>query len=161
MSIAHLHLVCGLIAAGKSTRAAALACEHDALLLSEDDWLARLYPDEIRSVADYVRCAARLREVLGPLLRQVLAKGMPVVLDWPANTREARAWFRDLAQAAGVPCSLHYLAVDAALCRARLHARNAQGTHAFAATDAEFDLISRHFQAPSADEGLQIVRHEA
>ncbi|KFF47391.1 MULTISPECIES: AAA family ATPase [Pseudomonas] len=44
-------------------------------------------------------------------------------------------------------------------CRARLHERNARGEHDFAATDAEFDLITRHFCVPSEEEGLVIKVH--
>ena len=57
------------------------------------------------------------------------------------------------------PHRLHYLELDDATCRARLHARNAQGEHDFAATDAEFDLITRHFCVPSEEEGLVIEVH--
>ncbi|MEA1675764.1 hypothetical protein [Nitrospirillum sp. BR 11163] len=36
-------------------------------------------------------------------------------------------------------------------------ARNAAGDHDFAATDAEFDAITRHFVPPDDAEGLTIV----
>lgn len=151
-----LHLMCGKIASGKSTLAKTLAASHSALLLSEDHWLATLYPGEIHSVADYLRCAQRLRGVLGPLVIDTLKAGVAVVLDFPANTVADRQWLRALADQAQAPHCLHYLAVDEALCRARLHARNARGEHDFAATDAEFELISRYFVAPSGDEGLVV-----
>lgn len=154
-----LHLLCGKIAAGKSTLARSLVAEHSAILLGEDQWLARLYPGEINSVADYVKYAKRVHEVLGPLVIDLLRAGVPVVLDFPANTRAARHWLRGLAEAAQVPHCLHYLEIDDATCRARLHARNARGEHEFAATDAEFDLITRYFEEPADDEGLQIARH--
>lgn len=154
-----LHLLCGKIASGKSTLAKALVSEHAAILLSEDLWLAQLYPGEILAVADYVRCAQRIRGVLGPLVINLLASGVNVVLDFPANTLASREWLRGLAQAAQVPHRLHYLELDDDTCRARLHARNAQGEHDFAATDAEFELITRHFCVPSEDEGLVIEVH--
>ncbi|CUI95915.1 Uncharacterised protein [Achromobacter xylosoxidans] len=50
-----LHFLCGKIGAGKSTLAARLASRPDTLLISEDAWLAALYPGEILSVADYGR----------------------------------------------------------------------------------------------------------
>jgi hypothetical protein len=55
-------------------------------LLSEDHWLSRLYPDQIKSVADYILHARRIRDVLGPLVIDMLSTGTPVVLDFPANT---------------------------------------------------------------------------
>ena len=154
-----LHLLCGKIASGKSTLAKTLAAEHGAIVLSEDQWLASLYPGEILSIADYLRCAQRVRGVLEPLVIDLLACGVNVVLDFPANTLVNRQWLLGLAQAAKVPHCLHYLALDDATCRARLHARNARGEHDFAATDTEFDLITRHFSVPSEEEGLVIEVH--
>ncbi len=60
-----LHFLCGKIGAGKSTLAAELASGPGTMLLSEDRWLAALYPGEILDVADYGRCAARLRNASG------------------------------------------------------------------------------------------------
>ena len=78
----------GKIASGKSTLARSLAAEQLAILLSEDYWLSRLYPDQIKSVADYVRLAHQIRKVVGPLVTDVLNAGVSVVLDFPANTPE-------------------------------------------------------------------------
>ncbi|EJZ57984.1 kinase [Pseudomonas fluorescens R124] len=154
-----LHLMCGKIASGKSTLAQSLAEQHGALVLSEDQWLSRLYPEQIKSVADYIRCARQIRGVLGPLVIDVLAAGVSVVLDFPANTVADRQWLRGLADTAKVPHCLHYLAVDDDTCRARLHARNALAEHEFAASDEEFDLISSYFQVPESGEELEIVMH--
>lgn len=154
-----LHLLCGKIASGKSTLAHRLTVEHGAILLSEDQWLAQLYPGEILSISDYLRCAQRIRGVLGPLVINLLASGNNVVLDFPANTLSQREWLVGLAQAAQVPHRLHYLELDDDTCRARLHARNARGDHDFAATDAEFDLITRHFCVPSEEEGVVVEVH--
>ncbi|WP_327440592.1 ATP-binding protein [Pseudomonas donghuensis] len=154
-----LHLMSGKIASGKSTLAKSLAAERSAILLSEDHWLSRLYPDQIKSVTDYVRLARQMREVLGPLVIDVLKAGATVVLDFPANTPQDRQWLRDLADAAEVSHCVHYIEVDDDTCRDRLHLRNNRAEHEFAATDAEFDLITSYFRAPDEGEGLQIEVH--
>ncbi|WP_020481085.1 AAA family ATPase [Pseudomonas asplenii] len=159
MSQSILHLMCGKIASGKSTLSKRLADEHDAVLLSEDPWLAALYPDEIKSVADYVRSARRIRGVLGPLVVGLLSKGLSVVLDFPANTVADRQWLSSLADQAGVGHCLHFIDLDDTTCKARLHARNARGEHDFAATDAEFELITSYFNTPVEAEGLTIIRY--
>ncbi|MBK5554206.1 MULTISPECIES: AAA family ATPase [unclassified Pseudomonas] len=159
MTATTLHLMCGKIASGKSTLAKALADQHAAILLSEDRWLSQLYPQEIHSVTDYVRYALRVREVLGPLVVDMLTAGVCVVLDFPANTVANREWLRTLAERAQAQHCLHYLDVDDDTCRARLRVRNATGDHDFAATDAEFDLITSYFKVPEAQEGLAIVVH--
>ena len=59
-SPAVLHLLCGKIASGKSTLARQLAEAHGSVLISEDQWLAGLYPEQIHSIADYLLHAQRL-----------------------------------------------------------------------------------------------------
>jgi predicted kinase len=156
---ATLHLMCGKIAAGKSTLTALLAAAPNTILVSEDHWLARLYPDEIVTVADYVRCAARLRAAIGPHVASLLHIGLSIVLDFPANTVATRNWMRDLFEQAGAAHQLHFLDVPDEVCKARLRARNATGKHEFATTDAEFDLITSYFVPPADAEGFNVVRH--
>lgn len=151
-----LHLVCGKIASGKSTLARSLAEAPQSVLISEDVWLSHLFGDEMRDIRDYVRCAAKLRDAIGPHIVDLLRSGVSVVLDFPANTRETRAWMRGLVDAAGVPHKLHYLDVPDAVCKARLHERNAAGSHEFNVSDEEFDRITRHFNPPALAEGFDI-----
>jgi predicted kinase len=154
-----LHMLCGKIAAGKSSLAARLGAAPLTVIVSEDKWMFPLFGDELKEVADYVRLSARLRAAMAPHLVDLLRAGMSVVLDYPANTLANRAWMRGLFEAAGAAHRLHYLDVPDEICRARLHARNAGGEHEFAATDAQFDLITSYFVPPTADEGLEILVH--
>jgi predicted kinase len=161
MSAGALHLLTGKIAAGKSTLAARLAAETGGLVLAEDHWLPTLYPGQITSIEDYRRESARFRAAIAPLIIDLLGRGMTVILDFPANTVASRAWMRGLADAAGITATLHFLDLPDDVCRARLHARNAAGTHAYRASDAEFDQFTAHFVPPRADEGFEIARYSA
>jgi predicted kinase len=156
---ATLHLLCGKIASGKSTLAAELSAAPGCVVISEDQWLAALYKDEMQSVADYVRYAAKLRKAMTPHLVALLNAGVSVVLDFPANTRANRDWMMSVIKATSADHRLHYLDVPDALCKSRLHARNQGGEHAFAATDEQFALITRYFEAPQEEEGFNLVRH--
>jgi len=155
-----LHMVCGKIASGKSTLTRHLAAQPKTVLISEDVWLARLYPNEIHALADYVRCAGRLREAMSGHVEALLAAGTSVVLDFPSNTVAARGWGRGVFEKAGAAHRLHYLDVPDEVCKARLRVRNLSGEHPFETTDAEFDEITSHFVAPSAEEGYDIVRYD-
>ena len=156
-----LHLVAGKIAAGKSTRCARLAAAQRTVLISEDFWLKRLFGDEMKEVADYVRVAGKLRGPMGAHVADLLRAGVDVVLDFPANTRATRAWMKSVADEARARAILHWLDVPDETCRARLRARNEDGVHDFAGvTDAQFDQISAYFQPPETDEGLEVVREE-
>jgi predicted kinase len=154
-----LHMICGKIAAGKSTLAARLGRADGTVLVAEDDWLSALFPDQLSSLEDYARCSSRLRRVMGPHVASLLRAGVSVVLDFPANTVAQRDGLRGIFEAAGASHRLHVLEASDALCLARLRARNARGGHPFAVTEAEFRRFTGHFAPPSPDEGFDIVTH--
>ena len=156
-----LHLVCGKIAAGKSTLCARLAAEPKTLLISQDQWMKLLYPDEIRTIPDMVTYSARLRAAMGGHVSDLLRAGLSVVLDFPANTIGLRQWMLGVAEAAGAGHQLHYLDLPDEVCRERLKRRNAGGAHDYVVSDAEFDIITGYFQPPGEEEGLNVVMHPA
>lgn len=154
-----LHLLCGKIASGKSTLSAELGRAQRTIVIAEDTWLPALYADALSSLSDYARCAAALRGVIGPHVAEVLNAGISVVLDFPANTVETRLWMRSILAQTTAAHVLHVLDVPDAVCLARLRARNAQGDHPFAASDDQFAQVTKHFVAPTPDEGFNIVMH--
>ena len=97
MNLAHaptLYLLCGKIAAGKSTHARRLATRPATLLISEDHWTSNLFADDLKTIEDYGRYSARLRAAIGPHIVDILRQGLSVVLDFPANTLRNRDWMR-------------------------------------------------------------------
>ena len=156
---ATLHLVCGKIAAGKSTLTSSLARAPNTLLIKEDYWLARLYPGEQNTLADYVRNSDRLRDAMGAHIIELLRTGVSVVLDFPANTPASRAWMRSIFQAAGCPHRLHLLDASDDVCMARLRRRNDSGEHEFRVSEEAFALFTSRFVPPSPDEGFNVVIH--
>jgi len=153
-----LHLVCGKIAAGKSTLTSTLAKAPHTVLISEDRLLATLYPGEILSLADYVRCTTQLRAAMEGLIVAILAAGSSVVLDFPANTLATRKWMKTIVAKTSAAHCLHYLDVSDEECKRRLRERNAENAHEFQTSDAEFDQITRYFVPPTEEEGLNIKK---
>src|SRR2546423_9604484 len=123
-SNACLHLLCGKAGAGKSTLAASLAATHNAILISEDIWLTRLYGDRMKTFDDYRTYSQRAKTIVGPLVVDLLGLGQIVVLDYPANTKISRAWFRSLYESASAAHVLHYLATPDPICMKRIDKRN-------------------------------------
>ena len=156
---ARLFMVCGKIAAGKSTLAAKLSQDHGAVLISEDACLGPLFADLMQTGADYLNYSERLRAVMAPHVADLLQKGVSVVLDFPANTKDQRNWMRALLDETGADHELHLLDVPDAVCLDRLRDRNKTGEHPFAVTDEQFRAFSKHFDKPSADEGFHVIAH--
>lgn len=158
--MAKLMLFCGKMAAGKSTLARQLAEREGAILFSQDEWIDALFPGAVINVATYLEYSGRINRVLAPYVVSLLARGVPVVLDFPANTRNQRAWFRQIIDRSGADHELHFVDTPDAISRAQLKARSAHlppGTPW--TTDADFDLIASHFVAPAEDEGFTVIRH--
>jgi predicted kinase len=162
MKTAHvptLYLVCGKIAAGKSTLARRLADQSATLLISEDHWTSNLFAGDLRTIDDYARYSARLRAAMGPHIVDILHVGLSVVLDFPANTVRQRDWMRSLIDQANVAHELHLLDVPDTICKQRLRERNAGGVHPFQVSEEEYDLFTRYFVPPEPGGGFNVIVH--
>ena len=155
-----LHLLCGKVAAGKSTLATKLAETDNTILIAEDEWLATLFAEELQQPKDFLRCSTKLRVAMAPHIVALLRAGTSVVLDFQANTVESRVWMRGLLDKTEADHQLHVLAPPDDVCLARLRQRNASGAHPFTVSDEQFRQISAYFQPPKPDEGFHLVHHD-
>ena len=101
---------CGKMGAGKTTRSRIEAAEKNAVLLSEDVWLAAHYPDQIHTFDDYLKYARQIRGFVRQHVQAILGTGTNVVMDFPANTRQQRQWFVQLCAEIACELELVYLA---------------------------------------------------
>lgn len=154
-----LYLLCGKIAAGKSTLARGLAARPATLLISEDHWTSHLFADELRTIDDYTRLSARLRAAMGPHIVAILRQGLSIVLDFQANTVNVRNWMRSLIIESGAAHELHLLDVPDTICKQRLRERNAGGEHPWQVSEAEYDLFTSYFVPPGPTEGFNVIVH--
>lgn len=149
------------MASGKTTLSKKLASNHNAILISEDTWLSKLYPEEIRTFDDYLKYSSRLKTVISPHIQNILAQGTSVVLDFPGNVPSQRQWFRSIFEAANVNHVLHYVVAPDSLCKEQLQKRNTeQPEGSMIMSEADFDYITSYFKPPTEDESFNIVRYE-
>jgi predicted kinase len=157
-----LHFFCGKAGAGKTTIAANLAKTQKAILISEDVCMVRLFGDQLKTFDDYIRLSKRLKDVVGPIAIDLLIAGQSVVLDFQANTKHGRDWFRSVFEQAAAEHILHFVNTPDETCLARISMRNIErpeGSHHL--TEEDFAHISSYFQAPEAVEGFNIMVHSA
>lgn len=152
-----LVLFCGKMGSGKSTKAIEITKEMNAILISEDEWLSQLYPEEITSFEDYVKYSSRLKPVIKSHVQSLLETGISVVMDFPGNTKNQRSWFREIFQEKSYPHKLVYLEADDEVClnrlalRQRLHPERANFDN-----PEVFNLVTAYFETPSPNEGFSI-----
>lgn len=148
---------CGKMGAGKTTYSKKLANELNALFLSEDEWLAAIYPDEIKNFNDYIKYSSRLKPLLTGHVRSILQSGVSVVMDFPGNTKKQRAWFKEIFSGGQIPHKLIYLKADDQLCLNRLEQRRKSAPErARFDTEEVFYQVTAYFQAPEDGEGFNL-----
>ncbi len=156
-----LHFFCGKMASGKSTLARTIAKEHNAVLISEDDWLSTLYSEEINDFSDYLKYSSRLKEILTAHIQHLLLQGVSIVLDFPGNKPSQRSWFRSLFESAKTDHLLHYVIASDELCKKQLKMRNQDKPEGSAfTTEAEFNFITKYFQPPTSEERFKIKTYQ-
>ena len=150
-------LLCGTTGSGKTTLAAELERDLPAIRFSVDDWMIGLFGAHMARELFDARNDT-IKELLWRKVERLVALRVNVVLDygfWRADERAAAA--RRVVVAGGEPV-LVYLDVPVATLAERLERRNAAlspGT--FEVTRAMLDLFLAKFEAPTQDEGLEVI----
>jgi len=146
--------------AGKSTKSKQVSQERNAVLISEDEWLSKLYPNQITSFADYLQYSSLLKPLVKSHVLDILKTGTSVVMDFPANTVNQRRWFKELVTEANAPNELIYLNVSNDVCLRQIEKRRLeQPERAIYDTESMFNEVTKYFQEPDPSEGfnLQVV----
>jgi adenylate kinase family enzyme len=134
-----LTFFCGKMGSGKTTLAAKLANDTNAFLLSEDVWLEQLYPNQIKTLSDYVYYSNLIKPMVRELVNALLESNTDVVMDFPANTERQREWLCSITD----NYRLYYIDVSDEDCLSRLKSRGKP-------TDTEemFWAMRKHFVKP-------------
>ncbi|MCT2535368.1 ATP-binding protein [Aquibacillus koreensis] len=153
-----LYFFCGKMGAGKSTKSKQWAIDKHAVLLSEDEWISSLYPNQIESFEDYIKFSALLKPLVKKHVQNILSVGTDVVMDFPANTQKLRKWFLDIASEVNASHQLIFLNLSNDQCLSQIaKRRNEQPERAAFDTEAMFNHVTKFFETPEASEGLNII----
>jgi len=148
---------CGKMGAGKSTKSKEFTSKNNAVLLSEDEWLSILYPQQILSFDDYIKYSALLRPLIKSHVQKILLTGTNVVLDFPANTTKQRAWFKNIVQEIGAQHQLVYLKLSDEQCIKQIAKRRfEQPDRSAFDTEEMFHHVTKYFEIPAESEQLMI-----
>ncbi len=150
-----VHILSGLIGAGKTTLARKLERELPALRISLDEWIVGLFgremPEPLTGEFWFDRAERSFAFAL-PLARQALVAGVDVVLDCGFLTREQRDAGRAFAASAGVPHRLYWVRAETSVRRERVLSRNRDHGETFAVHVRDDMFDSLPFEPPSGDE---------
>ena len=152
-----LIFLCGKMGAGKSTKSKEIALQRNAVLLSEDDWLSSIYPNQISCFEDYLKFSAQLKPLVRSHVQNILSTGTNVVMDFPANTVRQRLWFKELALEINAFHELIYIKRSDKTCLQQIAQRRIQlPERAAFDTEEVFYEVTKFFEEPGTGEDLQV-----
>ena len=155
--IGTLIFFCGKMGAGKSTQSKKIACDRNAVLVSEDEWLESLYPGQISTFDDYFKFSGQLKSLLTSHIQNILRTGTSVVMDFPANTISQRKWFKTIFSEINAPHELIYLNISDETCLKQIAQRSiVQPERTSFDTEEVFHHVTSFFEEPGANEGFNI-----
>ena len=147
-------LLCGKLCCGKSTYTKALLERRRAMLLSCDELMLSLLPEQLGDLHDEV--ARKAKGYLLARALELLALGIDVILDWgfwqKESRREAEAFFRSR----GFETEWIYLNVTDEEWRRRIAKRNAEAPPgAYRVDEGLLQKCISRFEEPSPEEGIK------
>lgn len=152
-----LYLFCGKMAAGKTTLAKKISSTENAILISEDLWLQKLYFDEIKNFSDYLNYSQRLKVIIKPHVQELLSKGISVVMDFPGNTLNQRKWLKSIFQEIGAEHLIYFLDLENDVCLMQLKKRNNEKPEgSMEMSEEAFNHITSFFLPPTPEEGFNV-----
>ncbi len=158
-SLGKLTFFCGKMGAGKTTLSQQMAAESHAVLVSEDEWLASLYPNKISGLDDYLTYSNLLKTRIKPLVQAILQAGADVIMDFPANTVRQRQWFTSIFSEIGADHTLVYIQCSDELCLKHIaQRRQEQPARAQTDTPEMFNQVSQYFVEPHSNEQFNLKR---
>lgn len=153
-----LYFFSGKMGAGKSTRSKEIAQTENAVLLSEDEWLEKLYPNQINDFDDYLSYSKLIKPLLKEHIQRILKVGSNVVLDFPGNTKTQRKWLLSVASEINANHQLIFLNISDDKCLKQINIRRSEEPEREQFdTKKTFEYVSSFFEPPEFSEGLNII----
>lgn len=157
-----MHIVFGPQGAGKSTYSQKLSHEINGVHLSIDDWMWKLYGDDLpksMNLTWIMERVERCEKQIWAVSENILKCKCAVVLDLGFTKIAKRDLFAKLAEKLNMPTQLHYINAPHALRRKRVLTRNVEKgtTFSFEVTPGMFDFMETQFEQLTEKELINAI----
>ena len=145
-----IHIVFGPQGAGKSTYAQKLKKELNGVLFSIDDWMWKLYGEDMPQTMNLkwiMERVDRCEKMIWEISKNVSDGNNEIILDLGFTKRQKRQLFEKLAKDHSKEVQLHYIDAEHSIRRKRVLERNVNkgSTFSFEVTSGMFDFMEKEF----------------
>lgn len=119
-------LICGKLCSGKSFYTEKLRKEKRAAVLSCDELMLALFPEQLGDRHEEI--SARVQAYLFHLAEELLSAGNSVILEWGFWTKESRRAAEEFFRSRGFETEWHYIQVSEETWRKNIEKRNGAGS---------------------------------
>lgn len=143
----------GLPFSGKTTKAVELADKFNAIRLTPDDWIVNLVGANIEMI-EKMKFRENLEEMFISLAKEILEKGLSIILDFGFWGRSERDAMRKIAIAANADFKICYCECPSEQVEERINNRNKENQKkgGFIVTKEMVDYYERFFETISEKE---------
>eukprot|EP00808_Paulinella_micropora_P026559 g59659.t1 len=157
-----VHMMCGMIASGKTTFSKELVRKYGAEVFSPDTWMLTLFGEDF-PVSRFQDHGDAVKELIWKSALALLRRGHDVVLDFSFWTKQDRMDWKKRCTQREVEVRLYYINCSTEICRSRLSYRNERiqahqlDDETFFVPVQDFDDWAPFFEPPLEDEDAIVV----
>jgi predicted kinase len=149
----------GAIASGKTTLARRIASEANAVLFSIDEWVGKV-GSPVTNFKEYNRYYFPCWELIASLSRELLKRGISVVLDFGGNSASERERTRTVYEDLDCEHELYFLNTPSDVCAARFRKRNENPEAQIreeSLEEARKAGVTNVFISPAPEDGFNVI----
>ena len=149
--------ICGKIASGKTYHARRIMKENGAILLSEDEVLKDLFPEQ--SPKDRGETTKRIEGYLLKKAAEIVKEGCDVILDWGFWKKQERASVTHYYQSRNISIEWHYIETSDEIWIEHIRKRNNIKDHegSFFLDIEILKRVAEQFEIP--DKSEQVIKY--
>lgn len=149
-------LICGKLCCGKSTYVKALLEQRKAMVLSCDDLMLALLPEQLGALHEEV--SQKAQAYLFAQAAELLSLGVDVILEWGFWQKESRRAAEAFFRSRGFETEWHYIQVTDEEWRRRIAHRSAEApSDAYRVDQGLMEKCQALFEEPSPAEGINFT----
>jgi len=154
------YVICGFIGAGKTTFARKLEHETNAIRITKDEWIIRIFGNKVTFDKNFERYDKNITELATDIAFKILKSGKDVIIDEGFWVKSQRDDIKKKIQQVGAKPILYYVECPVEKMKERVVNRsNNPPLDSFEINEEMFDSYLKYWEPPTVEEDILLVTY--